>query len=79
MNSQEFAEAKPILTIPQARAIAAELPDMTAVKTVKLSSLGLPTKHNIEVPTFECSFTHPDVPAIDDDYQFLEELVDMLA
>ena len=56
-----------------------ELPDMTAVKTAKLSSLGLPTKHDIEVPTFEWSFTHPDVPAIDEDYQFREDLVDMLA
>ena len=56
-----------------------ELPDMTAVRTTKLSSLGLPTKHDIEVPTFQWSFNHPDVPAIDDDYQFREELVDMLA
>ena len=56
-----------------------ELPDMTAVKTAKLSSLGLPTKHDLEVPTFEWSFTHPDVPAIDENYQFREDLVDMLA
>ena len=56
-----------------------ELPDMTAVKTAKLSSLGLPTKHDLEVPTFEWAFTHPDVPAIDENYQFREDLVDMLA
>ena len=56
-----------------------ELPDMTSIKTAKLSSLGLPTKHDIEVPTFGWSFTHPDVPAIDENYQFREDLVDMLA
>ena len=56
-----------------------ELPDMTAVKTAKLSSLGLPTKHDIEVPTFQWSFNHPDVPAIDEDYHFREDLVDSLA
>ena len=56
-----------------------ELPDMTAVKTAKLSSLGLPTKHDMHVPTFEWSFTHPDVPAIDETYHFREDLVDSLA
>ena len=56
-----------------------ELPDMTAVKTFKLSSLGLPTKHDLEVPTFEWAFTHPDVPAIDETYHFREDLVDSLA
>ena len=55
------------------------LPDMTAVRTAKLSSLGLPTKHDMHVPTFEWSFTHPDVPAIDETYHFREDLVDSLA
>lgn len=55
------------------------LPAMTAVRTAKLSSLGLPTKHDIEVPTFEWSFTHPDVPAIDETYHFRKDLVDSLA
>ena len=56
-----------------------EMPDMTAIRTAKLSSLGLPTKHDMHVPTFEWSFTHPDVPAIDETYHFREDLVDSLA
>ena len=56
-----------------------DMPDMVAIKSAKPSDLGLPTKHDMPMPTFEWSFTHPDVPEKVDDYHFRADLVDNMA
>ena len=56
-----------------------DMPDMVAIRPVKPSALGLPTKHDMPMPTFEWSFTHPDVPEKVSDYHFRADLVDNMA
>ena len=56
-----------------------DMPDMVAIRSVKPSGLGLPTNHDMPMPTFEWSFTHPDVPEKDNNYHFRADLVDNMA